>query len=120
MKPQISGTGFGWIEINGERFEHDVLIRPTGDIKKRKKKLSKQVFGTSHKLSINEARYILKIKSEALIIGTGQTGLLELSKEAADYFKKRNCCVTLAPTPHATQLFNSSGPETTGLFHVTC
>jgi hypothetical protein len=59
MKPRIDETAFGSITIEGERFEHDVLIRPSGQIEKRKKKLSKAVYGCagyfSHKLSIDRS-----------------------------------------------------------------
>ena len=48
MKPAIDETDFGYIVIEGARIEHDVLIRLSGAIKKRKKKLSKAVYGTSH------------------------------------------------------------------------
>ena len=48
MKPTIDGTEFGSITISGELYEHDVLIRLSGKVKKRKKKLSKAVYGTSH------------------------------------------------------------------------
>jgi hypothetical protein len=27
MRSQLDRTGFGWLEIDGERYEHDVLIR---------------------------------------------------------------------------------------------
>ncbi len=38
-------TGFGWIEIAGERYERDALIRLDGTIKQRKKQLSKRIYG---------------------------------------------------------------------------
>jgi hypothetical protein len=47
MRSQLDRTGFGWLEIDGERYEHDVLIRLDGTVEKRKKKLSKRVYGTN-------------------------------------------------------------------------
>ena len=41
MKPRIDETEFGSITIEGTVFDHDVIIRPDGQVKKRKKKLSK-------------------------------------------------------------------------------
>jgi hypothetical protein len=35
MKPPIDGTEFGSITIAGERYEHDVLIRLHGKVRKR-------------------------------------------------------------------------------------
>ncbi len=39
MRPAIEGTEFGSITISGERYDHDVVIRLSGEVKKRKKKL---------------------------------------------------------------------------------
>ena len=41
MRPRIDGTRFGSITIEGETYGRDVLIRMGGEVKKRKKKLSK-------------------------------------------------------------------------------
>jgi hypothetical protein len=58
MQPKIDRTMFGSITIEGEVFERDVLIRLNGKIKKRKKKLSKAQYGTSHIVSLAEAEHI--------------------------------------------------------------
>ena len=55
MKPSIADTEFGSITISGELYEHDVVIRLSRKVKKRKKKLSKAKFGTSHIVSLDEA-----------------------------------------------------------------
>jgi hypothetical protein len=39
MKPAIDETDFGYIIIEGSKIEHDVVIRLSGAVKKRKKKL---------------------------------------------------------------------------------
>jgi hypothetical protein len=39
---EIEGTTFGTITIDGKTYEHDVIIRLSGDVVKRKKKLSKK------------------------------------------------------------------------------
>jgi hypothetical protein len=46
--PRIDRTQFGSVTIDGNVFEHDVLIRLGGKVEKRKKKLPKAVYGTSH------------------------------------------------------------------------
>ena len=45
---EIEGTTFGNITIDGKTYEHDVIIRLSGEVVKRKKKLSKKYYGTSH------------------------------------------------------------------------
>ena len=73
-RPHVDGTGFGWLEIEGERYEHDVLIRLGGKIKRRKKKLSKQVYGTSHTISLDEARHVFEERATTLIVGGNLKG----------------------------------------------
>jgi hypothetical protein len=48
---KIESTAFGTITIGGKTYNHDVAIRLSGEIVKRKKKLSKKYYGTSHVLS---------------------------------------------------------------------
>jgi len=120
MKPKIDKTEFGWILIEGVPFEHDVLIRLDGQVKKRKKKLSKAIYGTSHTVSLDEARYVYEEGAERLIVGAGQYGLVELSDEAAGYFERQGCRVELLPTPQAIQSWNEAEGAVIGLFHVTC
>ena len=120
MKPVIEQTRFGSITIDGETYGHDVIIRLDGTVKKRKKKLSKAVFGSSHTVSKDEAEYLYEKGAERIIIGSGQYGFLKLSEEAAAYFSKMNCRAALYPTPEAVQKWNAAGESAVGLFHTTC
>jgi len=120
VKPRIGRTSFGSITIAGEVFERDVIIRLDGRVKKRKKKLSKAIYGTSHVISLDEARHVYEEGAELLIVGTGQHGLVKLSEEADDYFKHKGCRVELLPTPEAIRVWNEAEGAVIGLFHVTC
>jgi hypothetical protein len=120
MKPRIDRTAFGSITIEGRVYKHDVLIRLDGRVKKRKKKLSKAIYGTSHVVSPDEAAYVYEEGVERLIVGTGQHGLVSLSDEATDYFDRQMCQVDLLPTPEAIQAWNEAKGAVIGLFHVTC
>jgi len=120
MKPKIDKTSFGFITIAGERYEHDVLIRLDGRIDKRKKKLSKQVYGTSHVIALAEAEQVYEKGAEMLVVGTGQSGLVSLSPEAEAFFREKACTVVLLPTPQAIQRWNELKEWAIGLFHVTC
>ena len=120
MKPNIDQTTFGSITIEGTIFEHDVVIRLSGQVEKRKKKLSKALYGTSHILSQDEAKHIYEDGVKRLIIGTGQYDNVRLSDEATDYFKRKQCQVDLLPTPEAIQVWNKSKGSVISMFHVTC
>jgi hypothetical protein len=120
MGPKIDATHFGNITVEGEAFDHDILIRLSGKIKKRKKKLSKKIYGTSHVISLDEAEYIYEEGCEKLIIGTGQYGNVKLSDEAQHFFDERGVECILQPTGDAIGTYNHEQGAKLGLFHVTC
>jgi hypothetical protein len=120
MRSHLDSTGFGWLEIDGERHEHDVLIRLDGTVEKREKKLSKRVYGTSHTISLDEAKHIYERGATTLIVGSGQYDSVRLSKEAAEYLRRRDVDVRLMSTPEALAVWNDAPKKSVGLFHVTC
>lgn len=120
MKPTIDKTKFGSITMEGSKFKHDVLIRLGGKIEKRKKKLSKAIYGTSHTISLAEAKHIYQDGAETLLIGTGQFDQVRPSEEAAAFFQEKGIQLTLLPTPEAIRAWNEAEGLVIGLFHVTC
>ena len=120
MGVSIDKTRFGSITINGKKLEHDVIIRVSGKVKKRKKKLSKRLYGTSHIVSEDEAEYIYEQNCQTLIIGTGQYDSVTLSEEAQQFFAEKGCEVILQPTPDAIKTYNKTKGSKVGMFHVTC
>ena len=120
MRPKIDKTKFGSITVAGEKYEHDILIRLNGKVEKRKKRLSKEVFGTSHIISLAEGEYLYEEGVQHIIIGTGQSGMAKLSEEAAAFFQQKKCMVDLLPTPEAVRCWNEAESPAIGLFHITC
>ncbi|MBN2329419.1 MAG: hypothetical protein JXR73_19920 [Candidatus Omnitrophica bacterium] len=116
----IESVRFGQITIDGKTYDHDVIIDMEGNVEKRKKKLSKKIYGTSHVVSVDEVKYFLNENAESLIIGAGQQGILTLSPEAREYLQNLKIRVQIAPTPQAILLFNEAKEKKIGLFHVTC
>jgi hypothetical protein len=117
---RIESTAFGAITIDGKTYEHDVVIRLSGKVVKRKKKLSKKLYGTSHVLSKVEAKFLFEKGCDQVVIGSGQMGnVVHLSPEAEAYFERKGCEVLLKPTPEAIRMFNQSHAKRIGLFHVT-
>jgi hypothetical protein len=120
MEPRIDQTQFGSVTIDGEVFTHDVIIRLGGQVEKRKKKLSKAVYGTSHIISLAEAEHLYQEGVERLLIGAGQDGRVALSEEAATYFGRNRCQVELLATPEVIPVWNQAEGAVIGLLHVTC
>lgn len=113
---KIDSTEFGRITVDGTSYPHDILIHLSGDVVKRKKKLSKQHYGTSHIISLDEKG------CDTLVLGAGQFGNVTLSPEAAEFFEHHGCRVILQPTPDAIKTYNKTRgkAKAIGLFHVTC
>jgi hypothetical protein len=120
MKPRINATVFGFVVVDGVRHQHDVILRLSGKVKKRKKRLSREVYGTSHVVSLAEAKHVHQKGAKRLVVGTGHQGMVKLSEEAAEYFQRKGCEVQLLPTPEAALAWNRAKGEVIGLFHVTC
>lgn len=120
MRPVINASHFGSITINGTEFPHDVYIRGNGEVHKRKKKLSKKIYGTSHNISRDEIEHIISEEDGILLIGTGQYGRAKLSEPALDLLAMRKIEAVLHPTPEAIRIWNDRDEINLGLFHVTC
>ena len=120
MHPVINKTSFGSITVDEESYDHDIIITLDGKVKKRKKKLSKAIYGTSHKISLDEIKYVYQDKSEGIVIGSGQHGVARLSDEACEFLKSRNCQILIKPTAEAIQKWNKYEGRWIGLFHITC
>ncbi len=120
MKPKIDKTKFGSITVAGEKYTHDIIIRLSGKIDLRKKKLSREVYGTSHIISLAEAEYVYEEGADYIIIGTGQSDMVKLSDEAIEFFTLKDCRPILLATPEAITAWNKARGSTIGLFHITC
>jgi hypothetical protein len=98
MEPRIDAVRFGKITVNGETFKHDIVISLRGKVKKRKKKLSKQMYGTSHTISLDEIEASYQGGAKALILGTGFFDRVRLFSEVQEYLSAKQCQVRLMLT----------------------
>ena len=99
MHPHINDTSFGSITINHEKFKYDVYILPDNHVEKRHKKLSKKIYGTSHKISKDEVKYIYREGVNALIIGPDNTVARRYRKKPLIFLKKGNAARIYFPHP---------------------
>ena len=104
---RIDRSDFGSIIIDGKTYDHDVKIGLSGQVSKRKKKLSKRLYGTSHIISEAEADRLREgMRFDHHWHRPG--GNVQLSPEAQAYFDKKGCKVLLQPTQEAIRSFNRS------------
>jgi hypothetical protein len=112
-------VSFGTIEIEGRRYEHDVVIE-AGVVRKRSKKPSKSYrarFGHTP-LSAQED---IPWSGPRLVIGTGASGQLPVMDEVVGEAARRGIELTVMPTGEACQLLaDLSGEDVFAVLHVTC
>ncbi len=110
---------FGLIEIDGRRFDRDVILEG-GHVRPRKKKPSKAYrdrFGHTP-LSIDEE---IPWSASRLIVGTGASGQLPIMPEVYQEAERRGVEVVAVPTEEACRLLSGIGTgEAAALIHVTC
>ena len=110
---------FGEIEVEGERYTHDVVI-DGGKVRKRKKGPSKQFrekFGHTP-LSAGEK---IPWGGKRLIIGTGAHGALPVMDEVLAEAKRRGIEVIAKPTLEACHLLEEvKGGQAYAILHCTC
>ncbi len=117
MKAKL--VSFGEIKIEGERYDHDVVIE-AGKISKRTKKASKAYqhsYGHTP-LSVEEP---IPWGGKQLIVGTGMQGGLPIMPEVHEEAKRRGIKIVALPTEDACNLLrNLKRKEIFAILHTTC
>ena len=115
---RFEGYTFGSITIDGERFEHDVIV-DHGTVRKRKKGPSKSLrYRYGHTpLSIAED---LPWGCRRLVIGTGASGSLPVLPEIEDEASRRHVELVMLPTSAAIDVLNRGMDDTNAVLHLTC
>src|SRR3954466_16354340 len=92
---EIERTAFGTITIDGKTYEHAVIIRLSGEVARRKKKLSKKYYGTSHVLSKDEGKFIYADGCEQLFLARASWVMCTYRRRLRRILRKRVarfCC----------------------------
>ncbi len=118
--PRLSASEFGEAVVDGERKDYDLIVRANGKVKKRKKKLSRQVHGTAHEISEQEIVYVCKGSPAIVVIGAGHHGQVSLSREAHAWLNEQSIRVMILPSPEAALAFNQAAGPKAMLLHVAC
>ena len=111
---------FGWIKVNGVRYEKDIVIHTDGTITKREKKKSRDLkpkYGHTP-LSERELTFLENEKPDVVYIGTGHQAALPITPEAQQILKKYETIIL--PTPEAIERIDQEHRKLAALIHVTC
>jgi hypothetical protein len=110
---------FGILDIDGRRFERDVVI-DRGRIARRDKKASKPLrdrYGHTP-LSLLEP---IPWTCRRLVVGTGAEGALPIVPDVLAEAHRRDVELVAVPTDEACALLADADPATTNaILHVTC
>jgi len=110
---------FGELEVEGRRYDHDLVIRG-GQVAKRKKKPSKP-----HKAQFGHtplsAEEDIPWGGKRLIVGTGVYGRLPVMDAVYEEAARRGVEVVALPTEEACTLLEKVQPENVfAVLHATC
>jgi hypothetical protein len=114
----IEKFSFGSIRIDGVYYDYDVVIEH-GDVRKRKKKASKELrsqFGHTP-LSLAES---IPWGGRRLVVGTGASGALPVMDEVRSEAIRRGVELVVVPTEQAIELLNRQPEDTNAVLHITC
>lgn len=115
----VEYPGFGVIIVEGERFEHDVLIE-VGRVRPRDKGPSRthRSQGGHTPLSPDED---IPWSGPRLVVGTGASGRLPIPPELRAEAESRGVELITLPTVEVCELLRSTAPENvSAVLHVTC
>jgi hypothetical protein len=112
-------VAFGSVEVDGQRYDQDVVI-DGGVVRKRKKKPSKPYrdeFGHTP-LSVDED---LPWGGSHLIVGTGAGGSLPVMQDVVQEAARRDVDLVVVPTAQACTVIAGLDPgDVFAVLHVTC
>ena len=110
--------GFGSIEIDGETFDHDVVIAD-GRVRKRKKGPSRTLRARYGHTPLTAAEDI-PWSCERLVVGTGVYGSLPIAEDVAEEAEHRRVELVVLATADAIEELRSGPRKTNAILHVTC
>ncbi|NLH69243.1 MAG: hypothetical protein GX454_03550 [Brooklawnia sp.] len=110
---------FGVIEIDGQTYDHDVVI-DRGVVRKRDKRASKRFRGRFGHTPLSAAED-LPWGGEQLIIGTGFDGALPILPKVRRQAARQGVKLVVVPTSEACRMIESTpGDQVRAVLHVTC
>jgi hypothetical protein len=117
MKMQMQT--FGEIEVEGERYDHDLVIEQ-GRVRKRKKKPSK-VYRARYGHTPLSADEAIPWHGKRLFVGTGMYGKLPVMPEVYAAAQRQHIELVALPTPDiCRKLQDMASTDINAILHVTC
>ncbi len=118
---------FGFINIDGKNYNHDVEVRFFGeDVCEVLAWQRKE----SHLIEKEDVERAISQNPGTIIIGTGESAMASITDGAKETIEKKGIKLIIDATEHAIKTFNIIGKDSmeeegeqekvVGLFHLTC
>ena len=112
-------VSFGQLDIEGQRYDHDVVIEK-GKVRKRRKKASKAYQGDYGHTPLSAAEEI-PWHGKKLYVGTGAYGSLPVMPEVYEEAATQGVEIVAVPTEKMCELLKDLQPQDiNAIVHVTC
>ena len=110
---------FGVVEIDGRRYERDVMV-VRGSVKQRHKKASRPLRDQYGHTPLSLAEPI-PWACRRLIVGTGADDALPITDDVVAEAQRRGVELVAVPTPEACRLLSRADlDDTAAILHITC
>jgi hypothetical protein len=114
---KFNGFSFGKLRVDGDEYDHDLVI-DRGEVRKRDKRPSKKfraLYGHTP-LSLDED---IPWKCKRLVVGTG-AGALPIMDEVRREAERRHVELIALPTEKALEFLAQGPGRTNAVLHLTC
>jgi hypothetical protein len=112
----IESYDFGHIVIDGRAYTADVIVLPN-------RVLSSWWRQEGHELAPADLDEAIAAQPDALVVGTGHSGLMRVLSETETYLAEQNIQFVVERTADACQTYNRllrSGRNVVAALHLTC
>jgi hypothetical protein len=115
MPPRIERYSFGKITIDGETYRADVIVLPERVIPDWWRR-------AGHSLAMDDLRDVIARRPRVLVVGTGDTGAVDIPDETRLALEGRGIELIAEPTAQAVETYNRLSPsgDVAAGFHLTC
>lgn len=110
----FKSTSFGSVTTSEKTYKHDIWVNLDGTIEKRTR---------NHEFTSEELNRFLNQNPEVIVVGTGQYGVVSISKKAKSRAEDHNIKIIAEETPKAIKTFNQlkeEGKKVVAAIHTTC
>jgi hypothetical protein len=109
----IDSVKFGEIRIDGKDYYSDVAVWWDGKV---------ELVPKTHQFGMSELLLLLEKKPQAVVVGTGLEGAMDILEEAEEEMENRNLLLFMEKSQNALEVFNgliSEGKKAAAFIHVT-